>query len=206
MSGRGLPSVSKGLPGSIFGSGGPLAGLATGGVGSLLGTIGIPGVGPILGALGIAGIEIPGLSQLLDGVIGLVSKKKQADLPEGYHYQEGIRYTGDGPYPDGDIIVSDEYDFPVARWSYDRQKVWPLVGLTLQGYCLFLENKTAKHSATGQDVTDWTGHDAETLNAQAGRWAVQAAEFGVPGGAPASPEGVGPLIGLGGLAWLLSRA
>lgn len=194
MPGRG--QGAGGLP-SLFDSGGPLSfapGGALSGLGSTALKWAVPGVGPVLGLLSAAGLKIPLLDSLFESLLGGMLKTAHPDLPEGMEFTEGIRYTTeDGPYLDGDIIISSAENFPVARWSYSRQKVQPLGGLTREGYCLFVNQKGATHSMAGQDVGNYDGEDADALNAQAATWAVRAAEFGIPGGAPSLAQKA-PLI------------
>lgn len=183
-------SGSGGFPALEAGSG--AAGLLSGVGGSLLKGFGIkslaglavPGIGPVLGLLGAVGIKIPILDGLIDGLIGSLVKTKEPDLPDGFVWGDAIRYTGeDGPSYAGQVVFSEEYDWPVGNWSYARQEIMPLAGITREGYLLFVEHKGDTHGMTGKFTgEEYDGKNAVELNAQADRFVIEAAEMGIPGG------------------------
>jgi len=70
------------------------------------------------------------------------------DLPPGTHwlggaYSNGViwMYTHNGvwQYPwVGEVIATNEDNFPVANWSFHYQEIMPLVGVSRDGACYFI--------------------------------------------------------------------
>lgn len=76
------------------------------------------------------------------------------DLDSGFGYRtffERIGWpagTGDRIIERGEIVTNTSTGQPVARWSYADQEMFPFLGYTREGACVFLDpTKTGDHEA-----------------------------------------------------------